>query len=130
MVIHNRDSMCVTQWSALECFKTIAVSYFELVIDVIDYLTVVTIKEFKWDICHGYLDEFVNSSSDGCHYWSRNCSLFVLFDLYLYGYVFSDPYLSVCPFCFCPLCCMSFFYLRILIIPFVSSSSSCIFSNN
>ena len=39
--------MCVTQWSALECFKTIAVLYFELVIDVIDYLTVVTIKEFK-----------------------------------------------------------------------------------
>ena len=25
--------MCVTQWSAQECFKIIAVSYFELVID-------------------------------------------------------------------------------------------------
>jgi len=67
MVIHNKDSMCVTQWSDLECFKTIAVSYFELVIDVIDSLTVVMIKEFKWDTFHGYLDEFVNSSNDGCH---------------------------------------------------------------
>jgi hypothetical protein len=32
-MIHNKDSMCVTQWSAQERLKTIAVSYFELVID-------------------------------------------------------------------------------------------------
>ena len=35
-----------------------------------------------------------------------------------------DRCLSFCPFFFRPLCCLSFFELRILIIPLVSSNSS------
>ena len=38
---------------------------------------------------------------------------------------FVDRCLSFCPFFFWPLCCLSFFELRILIIPLVSSSSPC-----
>ena len=49
---------------------------------------------------------------------------FVLLDLQFYVYVFISLFVLLY-FFFCPLCCLFFFDIRILITPLVSSNSSC-----
>ena len=53
---------------------------------------------------------------------------FVLLDIQFYLYVFVDRCLSFCVFFFCPLNCLFFFDIRILINPLVSSNSTSLIS--